>query len=150
MIRDALAIVLTLAFLVPAALAQYGNAPNNYYPATYSGAIFTGTVSANKDDQVTLTFNNQGKVETFAGRLEKSCSVSSKSGRGMTAADFPPGTQVTAFFNKETKKNSEGEKAKENVIIAVTFDSWNGQKVTEDKKKIFWCTDNQQLQFKAW
>ena len=148
--RDALAVVLGLAFLVPAALAQYGNAPNNYYPANYGGATFTGTVSANRDDQVTLTFEAKGKVETFVGRLERSCAVPSKSGRGMTAADFPLGTEVTAFFNKETKKKNDGEKAKENVIIAVTFDSWNGQKVTEDKKKIFWCTDNQHLQFKAW
>jgi hypothetical protein len=148
--RDALAVVFALAFLLPWVLAQYGNAPNNYYPSTYSGAIFTGTVSANKDDQVTLTFENKGQVETFVGRLDKNCSVSSKSGRGMTAADFPLGTEVTAFFNEETKKKGHGEKAKENVIIAVAFDSWNGQKITEDKKKIFWCTDNRQLQFKTW
>jgi hypothetical protein len=54
----------------------------------------------------------------------------------MMPSDIPTGTVMTAFFNRITRKN-EQQKIKENVIIAISFDVWQGQKVREDKKKTY-------------
>jgi hypothetical protein len=140
---------LTIATLVPTVVsAQYGTAPNNYYPDNYSGSIFTGAVDDTADNQITLTFTKGSKTDRFTGLFETGCSVPSKNGRHMLPSDIPHGTVMTAFFNSR-KKKFDGKKTTENVIIAITFEVWQGQKVAGDKKMIYWCTDERHLQFKA-
>jgi hypothetical protein len=131
---------------------QYGTAPNNYYPDQYTGRTFTGTRDTPKDvrsDHITLTSAKDGKVDTFTGLFETACAVPSTSGRAMMPSDIPEGTVMTAYFNKETKK-VDGQKAQENVILAVSFNVWQGQKVAEDKRKIYFCTNDRHLQFRVW
>lgn len=148
MLRIATIGVLATLFVVKAN-AQYGTAPNNNYPDTYSGATFTGAVTETDNGQITLTHASEDKTDTFVGRFETGCSVSSKSGRPMMPSDIPPGTELTVFFNRETK-HLNGQKDSGNVIIAIAFEIWQGQKVTEDKKRIFWCTKNKNLKFRSW
>jgi len=122
------------------AVAQYGTAPNGNFPANYNGDTFTGTVTAAEGDQLTLTYTKGGKTETFVGKLGAGCSVptTNKSERRMIASDIPQGTVATAFFNRNTKK-VDGQKVKENLLIAIRFDVWQGQKIEDDKKKIWPC-----------
>jgi hypothetical protein len=130
------------------ALAQYGTAPNNYYPDAYNGSTFTGVVSEAKDDQMTLTFTKGNKIVTFTGQFDSACFVSSQNGGRMKATDFPVGTVMTTFFN-ETKKKVNGKKISENLILAISFDVWHGQRIPEEKKMVFSCTENRRLQFKG-
>jgi hypothetical protein len=67
----------------------------------------------------------------------------------MMPNDIPKGTVMTAFFNGETTR-VEGQKVKENIILAIAFDEWKGQRVQEDKKKIYFCTNDKQFHFRAW
>jgi len=122
------------------AVAQYGTAPNGNFPASYNGDTFTGTVTVAEGDQLTLTYTKGSKTETFVGKLGAGCSVptTDKSDRKMTASDIPQGTVATAFFNRNTKK-VDGQKVKENLLIAIRFDVWQGQKIADDKKKIWPC-----------
>jgi hypothetical protein len=136
------------AFLPIITSAQYGTAPNNYYPLNYSGSIFTGTVTESASDQIALKFIKDSKTEIFTGRFETGCSVPSRDGSRMTPTDIPNGTVMTTFFNTTTK-NVDGKKIKQNVIIAISFDVWQGHKASEDKKLIYWCTDQRQLKFRA-
>jgi hypothetical protein len=138
-----------LPCFIAGAQAQYGTAPNNNYPDTYSGLSFTGAVTAGVGQELILTYKKDDKTDTFVGRLETGCAVASTNGRTMMASDIPGGTVVTAFFNKEPKKVGS-EKPPLNVIIAISFETWHGEKVTEDKKRIFWCTKNQHLQYRTW
>ena len=140
---------LGVVFVATIAFAQYGNAPNNYYPDSYMGATFTGTVTEVKDGEITLTYTKKDKSQTFRGRLEADCNAPTANGKGMVAADLLPGTVITTFFNSETRKVN-GEKQKGNVIIAVSFEVWRGEKIANDKKRIYMCTNNRHLQFKAW
>ncbi len=135
--------------LAPSLLAQYGTARSNYYPDKYNGSTFTGLVTETAGDQITLTYTNGNKTDTFTGRFEAACSVPSTKGGGMMPSNVPNGTVMTAFFNTEKKKVA-GEKLKENVILAIAFDTWHGNKIAEDKKKIYYCTNEQHLQFRAW
>jgi hypothetical protein len=141
--------ILWLSVLPAATLAQYGSAPNNYYPDQYTGSTFTGTVTEVKDGQIKLTYSKKDKTDTFTGHLEANCSVPTVNGLGMTASDLTLGTVITAFFNGETKKVN-GQKQKENVILAVSFEVWQGQKIADDKKKIYPCSTRHHLQFRAW
>ena len=122
------------------AVAQYGTAPNGNFPANYDGDTFTGTLTAAEGDQFTLTYTKGNKTETFVGKLGGGCSVptTDKSDRKMTASDIPQGTVATAFFNRTAKK-VDGQKVKENQLIAIRFDVWQGQKIADDKKKIWPC-----------
>ncbi len=56
---------------------------------------------------------------------------------------------MTAFFNATTKK-VDGKKIKENLIIAIAFEVWQGQRATEDKKMIYFCTDQRHLKFRVY
>lgn len=138
-----------LSCFVAGAQAQYGTAPNNNYPDTYSGLTFTGTVTAGVGQELILTYKKNDKTDTFVGRFETGCAVASTNGHTMMASDIPSGTVVTAFFNTPSKK-SDDQKQNRNVIIAISFETWRGEKVSQDKKRIFWCTKNQHLQYRSW
>ena len=138
-----------VSFLPISVSAQYGTAPNNYYPENYNGSIFSGVVTDTADNQVTLTFTKGGKTDSFTGVFETGCSVPATDGRRMVPTDIPKGTVMTAFFNATTKK-VDGKKTKENLIIAIAFEVWQGQRAAEDKKMIYSCTDQRHLKFRAY
>jgi hypothetical protein len=138
MLRDVLIQFLLALFFSIVAVAQYGSVPTGSFPPDYNGDTFTGTVTAAEGDQLTLTYTKGSKTDTFVGKLGAGCSVptNDKSDRKMTAADIPQGTVLTAFFNRNTRK-IDGQKVKENLLIAIAFNVWNGEKI--EKKKIWPC-----------
>jgi hypothetical protein len=141
---------LTIVTLLPINMsAQYGTAPNNYYPENYNGSIFTGVVTDTADNHVTLKFTNGNKTDSFTGVFQTGCSVPARDGHRMMPADIPKGTVMTAFFNATTKK-VDGKKIKENLIIAIAFEVWQGQRAADDKKMIYSCTDQRHLKFRAY
>jgi len=133
-----------------AAVAQYGTAPNNYYPDKYNGSTFTGTVTETEADQITLTYTKGSKTETFIGKFEAGCSVprADKSDHRMSASEIPKGTVITAFFNTNTRK-VDGKKSKENLILAIAFNVWQGRAISEEKKMIWPCTTDIHLTFQV-
>lgn len=66
----------------------------------------------------------------------------------MAASDVPKGTSMTAYFVTDEKK-SAGQKSKQNVILAISFETWNGHKVSTNDRQIYFCTTQRHLQFKA-
>jgi hypothetical protein len=145
------ALIFAMLFASMGASAQYGRAPNSYYPYSYSGSIFKGVVTENKDDQIVLNFTKGSKTQTFTGPFETGCHVPTTppGGPPVRPADIPKGTAMTAFFNARTKK-VDGKKVTENVVIAISFDTWQGREIAEDKRRIFLCTNDQQLHFRAY
>jgi hypothetical protein len=148
-VRRILTVLTTITFLPIIISAQYGTAPNNYYPDNYSGSIFTGIVTETGDNQITLTFTKGSKTDTFTGLFETGCSVPARDGSRMMPIDIPKGTAMTSFFTAITKK-VDGKKIKENLIIAISFEVWQGQRAAADKRIIYWCTDNRHLKFRAY
>jgi hypothetical protein len=148
-VRQIVTLLTTIAFLPIIVSAQYGIAPNNYYPDNYSGSIFTGVVTETGDNQITLTFTKGSKTDTFTGLFETGRSGPARDDRRMIPTDIPKGTVMTTFFNTRTKK-VDGKKVKENWIIAIAFEVWQGQRATDDKKMIYSCTDIRHLQFRAY
>jgi hypothetical protein len=120
---------------------QYGIAPNGYYPSAYTGNTFSGKVTAVDEatEQVTISFEEKKKTETFVGRLQEPCAVPSKDGKPMTAPDLPIGTYVTVFFETNVRKNGNTS-VKENSIIGIMFHSWDGHPVKQTAKKTYFCS----------
>ncbi len=130
-----LAIMLTCGI----ALAQYGRAPNGYYPSPFSGDIFSGRVTAIDESTGDITIAAGGsRPEMFVGRLRAGCAVPSKDGKLMTAPDIPIGTDITAFFQPNARKGA-GLSGKDNSIIGIMFHSWNGHPVKQQAKKMYSC-----------
>ncbi len=123
------------------AFGQYGRAPNGYYPPAYTGDSFSGKVTAvdEASGQITISFEEKKKAETFVGRLQEPCAVPSKDGKPMTALDLPIGTYVTVFFETSVRKNGNTS-VKENSIIGVMFHSWDGHPVKQTAKKTYLCS----------
>ena len=67
----------------------------------------------------------------------------------MEVADIPLGTVMTVFYNHGSRQEG-GRKVDENRIIAIAFNEYNGQKVPEEKRLIYLCTDETQMQYRAW
>ena len=140
--------LLALCVRVP---AQYGSAPNGYYPPTYSGSTFTGKfVKGDADQNLTLIYSKGSKSETFVGRLAAGCGVPTQGGskRLMNATDLPEGSVVTAFFQKVTRKEGD-KKIKENQIIAISFAEVGGQKISDEERRIYLCIPTGHVIFKA-
>jgi hypothetical protein len=133
------------------AMAQYGTAPTGYYPDKYTGSTFAGVVTDTRDDQLPLSNTKGNKNAIFAGKFETPCLVPSvdKNSHGMFVSDIPLGTVMTVYFMTNTKK-VEDQKIKENLILAIRFDIWKGQRVAEDKKKIYLCTQATRSQYLTW
>ena len=136
-----LSLLLVLLLCDSVAFGQHGTAPNGYYPSNYNGETFSGIVTAvdGASGQITISFENPKKTETFVGRLQEPCAVPSKDGKPMTALDLPIGTDVTAFFEANARKGGNPP-AKENLIIGVMFHSWNGHPVKQPSKKMYLCS----------
>lgn len=133
----------TLLMFPAFALGQHRVAPNGYYPANYHGDTFTGEVTAANGDEITLTYTKGKKTQTFVGRFETACNVpkADRSPQKLGATDFPKGTVLVAFYNAVSKK-VDNKKIKENLIFAVSFDVWQGQKIPDDKKLVYRCSDS--------
>ena len=114
------AVVLMLA-ACPVFLAQHGAAPNGYYPYSYHGDTWNGTVTSvnDKTREVTLTFTQGGKSETFVGVLEKDYMAKPKDGaaRVLNPSDLPQGT-IQVFYYVESKK-VEGKRVQVNTIFLI-------------------------------
>jgi hypothetical protein len=124
--------------------AQHGSAPNGYYPPNYGGDTFTGTVAATDDaaQTVTLGYSKGKKTEDFMGRFDHPCSIPTKDGNPMKPSDIPVGTDLTAYYNHKTTKVGD-QKQNENVIIALTFNSFQGKPIPEGSRKLYYCTTGQ-------
>ena len=143
-------VLLILVYAANVAIAQYGTAPNNYYPVNYNGSTFTGVVAETADDELVLNYTKGSKTEVFRGKFETGCSVprADHADRKLMPSDIPEGTAMTAFFNSATSKTN-GAKLKQNVILAIAFNSVQGEKIADEKKMIYSCTKQTMLHFKA-
>jgi hypothetical protein len=136
---------LSLFFLFSMPLrAQYGSAPNGYYPPGYTGSIFTGSLESAVagTQEMTLVYTKGNKTERFAGRLESACGWKDKDGtaHSFKASDIPKGTILTAFYNKTTKK-SDGQKTTEISIFAISYVEVNGKRIPDDKRVVISCSE---------
>ena len=147
-----LRILLAVCFLSNPVLAQYGSAPNGYYPHSYFGATFTGTLEVTKGDpqEITLVYSKGAKSERFVGKLETPCHWKTKDGvsHSFENSEAWKNTVLTAFYKMNTKK-SGGQKVSENVIIAFSVSEVDGLKVAEGKRIIIYCSKDTAMQFKA-
>jgi hypothetical protein len=138
--------------LVSAAIrAQYGTAPSGYYPASFNGSTFKGSVTAISNDEVTLSFSKGADTETFTAHFETGCSIPGEAGkpaRIMLPGNIPVGSGLTAFYFTGTDK-SDAKKGKENWIAAISIDAWGKRKIPEDRQGIMYCTNSKLLNFQA-
>jgi len=150
MMKVLLTFIAAVIFLLPAS-AQHGTASNGYYPANYHGDTFKGEVTEANGDQITLTHRKGKKTTTFVGTFERACDVpkADRSPQRLTAADIPKGTVVVAFYNTETKK-VDNKKSTKNIIFAIAFDVWQGQKIPDDRKILYRCSDSSFTTFQAY
>jgi|ERR1700683_672761 hypothetical protein len=114
------ALVLTITLFSADALAQgHGTAPNffppkqytstgapsddyyrlffqiNQYPMSYTGDVWTGTVTAIHGWQISLAWTNKkGKIETFTGQVGPSYTIPAPTREGtQTVSVWPPGQE---------------------------------------------------------
>ncbi len=149
--RFVLSVVISLSCFVGISAAQYGTAPSNYYPASYSGSIFTGKLTSTTDNTLTLTYTRGDKTVVFEGRVDAPCNVpvSKTTTRPMPLTALPKDVVVTAFYEGKTIKVN-GQKQKENHVIAISFQEAGGKPVAEAHQAIFYCLDHPgALMFKA-
>src|ERR1043166_2077992 len=107
--------ILLLVLLLPFAAAQRGTAPNNYYPSSYNGSIFTGTVVRTTADTISLEYGHRGKIESFEARALAACDlpVTKDTQSPGTLAQVPLGWVVTAYYEPlVTKTGGKKEKYK--------------------------------------
>jgi hypothetical protein len=110
--------LLTAMFLMSFCMAvfgQHGTAPNGYYPVGYSMDTWTGEVVSTNDAarEITLTYTNGKKSETFIGVLKDNFQVKMKDGsmKELNPSGIPKGTRITVFYQPKTRKVG-GEKVK--------------------------------------
>jgi hypothetical protein len=110
--------ILTTVFLMTsctAALGQHGSAPDGYYPQGYSGDTWTGAVVSADDTtrEITLTYTNGKKSETFIGVLKDNFEVKMKDGsmKELKPSGIPKGARILVFYQAKTKK-VDGNKVK--------------------------------------
>ena len=132
------------------AAAQYGTAPNGYYPAGYGGSTYTGKAQGTGPTSITLTYAHGNKTDTFEGYASAPCSmpVSKTSTAPMPLSEVPTTAVVTVFYQSETVK-VDGQKHKRNEIIAISFQQLNGKTIASEHRAIFYCTPSPVLAFKA-
>ncbi len=132
-------------------VAQHGTAPNNYYPAGYMGATFTGKVAQTTDDSITLSFVQGSKTETFEAYATAPCNLpaSKTTTRPVPLSKVQTGAVVRVYYQPSTFK-VDGRKQKRNEVIGISFLEVNGGAVSEEHQAIFYCMSGQPaLAFKA-
>jgi hypothetical protein len=124
-------------------LAQKGTAPSGFYPGNYHGEIFTGRVVKTGPGELTLEYKRGSKSEMFSGSTESKCLAPTRGNprvmKELHVPAIPLGTVLTAFYT-ENKKQADGTKVKENVILAIRFDEINGQTITNPDRPVIECS----------
>jgi hypothetical protein len=144
------AISLVVSPLVVNAGAQRGMATPNYYPRTYSGDTFTGRIVDVEDDTIRLEYRHGNKADTFEGTLEAPCKPpGARTGRTAHASELPNDGVVTVLYTGRSVKDEKGQKKHVNTIIGLVMVEGEGKKIAEADRKLIYCTDTQQLVFKA-
>jgi hypothetical protein len=135
-----LALVAVFVFTSTQLFAQLGHAPTGYYPPDFGGDMFTGVVTNTQVNELTLTYDNAKKRQTFIGRFAAKCYLPAKGGstQAMTAENLPAGTKMSAMFRSRTTKVGL-QKVKENEIIAVSFDSVGGKELKRNNDIVWVC-----------
>jgi len=129
-------------FLWSAALAQKGTAPKNAYryPSNYHGDTFTGEVLRSDDNHLILEYNGTMGSQIFMGRTEGPCMAHLKADPKQTKelhlSTIPNKTVVTAYYNPGKKSTG----TKENLILAIRFDRWNGRDFTNPRRPLIPCS----------
>ena len=118
--------VLTMVFLITfcvSVFGQHGSAPDGYYPPGYSGDTWTGEVVSTDDTtrEITLTYTNEKKSETFTGVLKDNFQVQMKDGamKELKPSGIPKGTRIRVFYQAKTKK-VDGNKVKYYEIFQIS------------------------------
>jgi hypothetical protein len=103
--------VLTTMFLMTFCIAvfgQHGTAPDGYYPVGYAMDTWTGEVVPTNDTtrEITLTYTNGKKSETFTGVLKDKFQVKMKDGsmKELNPSGIPMGARITVFYQAKTRK----------------------------------------------
>jgi hypothetical protein len=88
--------------------AQHGTAVSGYFPEKYMGDTWTGVLTAVDDDtrEITLTYKNGAKTESFVGVLEKGYLAKQINGpeRELKPSDLQKGTKLTVLYYTVTEK----------------------------------------------
>jgi len=104
--------------------AQHGTAESGYFPPSYAGDTFSGTVTAVNDSsrELTLTYtdNANKKSETFVGVIADGYVARWKDGTAhpLKPSDLPVGTKVKVYYMTKQAK-VDGKKTKINTIIQI-------------------------------
>jgi hypothetical protein len=133
------------------ASAQYGSAENNYYPAGYHGAIFTGTLVQSTDDTITLAYVHGAKTDTFEGYLVAPCGqLQTKApSNPRPASNIKVGSVLTVYYEAETTK-IQGRKEKKNRVLGISFRQIDEKTISEERRGILYCIPSPfQLSLKA-
>jgi len=92
-----------------------GLPPNGYYPLGYAMDTWTGEVVSTDDTtrEITLTYTNGAKSESFTGVLKDNFQVKMKDGsmKELKPSGIPKSARVTVFYQARTKK-VDGNKVK--------------------------------------
>jgi hypothetical protein len=109
-----------------AVFGQHGTAPEGHYPKDYSMDTWTGEVVSanNKTREITLTYANGTKSETFTGVLKDNFRLNTKDGSlkelnpsgipkrdGTAMFRISKGDRITVFYQAKTRK-VDGNKVK--------------------------------------
>lgn len=120
--KGRLSLVLFAMFCTPS-FGQHGSAPQGYYPLGYAGDIWTGEVVSTDDAtrEITLTYTDGKKSETFTGILKENYQVKMKDGsmKELKPSGIPKGARITVYYEARTKK-VDGKKEKYFEIFQVT------------------------------
>jgi hypothetical protein len=132
---------------------QAGTAPSGYYPADYSGDMFTGTVTQTTDDTITLSYTQGSKSETFEAYANGPCALPATKSTAslMPLTKVPIGSQIEIFYEAKTVKIG-GVKQKQNQMIGFTFlkAKVNGEWVAMKNRVTLYCSQaGSFLTFKA-
>ena len=148
--RHLLIILLSLLFAFPG-FPQRGTAPNGYYPNSYDGSIFTGTVESTDGGLLSLLYAKGKKQEHLVGRLEAPCVWTDKAGttHSIEVSSIPVGDELTVFYLQFPLHPRSAKDTDEKTIIAIRYAQHGGQKIPEDKRVTVSCSKQTHLQFKA-
>lgn len=122
--RRAASVIVALFIFQTVAFAQYGSASPGYYPPSYYGMIFTGSVVATNDssNQIRLSYKDSksGKTEDFIGVFQKGYEVKFKDGsiHDIKPSLLPVGTHLTVYYMVKHRK-VRGRKLAINVIFTM-------------------------------
>ena len=104
--------------------AQHGTAEHGYYPASYHGETWSGTLTAVNDRSREMTLSYADKKDkapqTFIGVLQENYVVKAKDGREieLKPSMIPLSTLLTVYYNVTSKKE-DGKKIKINAIFLI-------------------------------